>query len=182
MATEDFLSKPAVQIAAAVILPNIGGWAGGLITRSSLKPWYEGLKHPSFRPPNWVFGPTWTVLYSSMGYASYVVWKQGGGFSGAAKYPLMMYGTQLALNWAWTPIFFGLKNLKWSTVEIGALTVAAAATGVAFFKIDKVAGLIFIPYLAWLSFASLLNYTIYRDNTPAIEDKKPEEKPEEKKQ
>ncbi|CRK96219.1 CLUMA_CG009646, isoform A [Clunio marinus] len=176
MTLGDLLSKPAVQIAAAVILPNAGGWVNGVITKKNIKSWYEGLKHPSFRPPNWLFGPVWTALYSGMGYASYVVWKQGGGFGGQAKFPLMLYGAQLALNWAWSPIFFHYHELKWSTVEIGALTATAAATGIAFYNIEKVAGLIFVPYLAWLSFASLLNYSIYRLNTPAIEDKKPEEK------
>lgn len=73
----DFFSKPGVQIAAAVILPNLGGWAGGVITKKNIKSWFEGLKHPSVRPPNYAFGPVWTALYSGMGYASYVVYKQG---------------------------------------------------------------------------------------------------------
>jgi translocator protein len=119
-----------------------------------------------------MFAPVWTALYSSMGYASYLVWKEGGGFEGEAKIPLMLYATQLGLNWAWTPIFFGKKDLKWSSVEILALTATAAATGVAFHKINPLAGLLFIPYLAWLCVASALNITVYRDNTPAIEDKK----------
>jgi translocator protein len=113
MTLSEILSKPAVQITGAVILPNIGGWVGGFITQKSIKNWYEGLKFPKYRPPNYVFGPVWTALYSSMGYASYVVWKQGGGFNGNARVPLILFGTQLALNWAWTPIFFGLHNLKW---------------------------------------------------------------------
>lgn len=113
MSLSEVLSKPAVQIAGAVILPNIGGWAGGIITSKNIKSWYEGLKHPSFRPPNSVFGPVWTTLYCGMGYASYLVYKNGGGFSGPARFPLMLYGTQLALNWAWTPIFFHYHDLKW---------------------------------------------------------------------
>ncbi|CAO1371903.1 unnamed protein product [Diamesa serratosioi] len=172
MATQDFLSKPAVKIAAAVILPNIGGWAG-IVTSKVV---YEGLKHPSFRPPNWVFGPTWTVLYSSMGYASYVVWKQGGGFSGPAKYPLMMYGTQLALNWAWTPIFFGLKNLKWSTIHMVGITAAATTTAFSFFKLNKQAGLLLIPYLAWLVLATSLTYCLYRDNPKETNQSTPDAK------
>lgn len=73
----DCLSKPGVQVAAAVILPNLGGWVNGIITKDNIKTWFEGLKHPSVRPPNYVFGPVWTALYSSMGYASYVAYKQG---------------------------------------------------------------------------------------------------------
>jgi translocator protein len=108
-----------------------------------------------------------------MGYASYLVWKEGGGFKGAAKLPLLLYAAQLGLNWAWTPIFFGKKDLKWSSVEVLALTGAAAATGVAFYRINHLAGMLFVPYLVWLSLASALNITIYRDNRPeAIEGKK----------
>lgn len=113
MTLSEILDKPAVQIAGAVVLPNIGGILGGIITKNNIKTWFEGLKHPSFRPPNYVFGPVWTALYSSMGYASYVVYKQGGGFSGSAKYPLILYGAQIAANWAWTPIFFHFHELKW---------------------------------------------------------------------
>lgn len=113
MSLSEVLSKPAVQIAGAVILPNIGGWVNGAFIMNDIKNWYQGLKFPSFRPPDSVFGPVWTALYSGMGYASYVVYKQGGGFSGPARFPLMLYGAQLALNWAWTPIFFHYHELKW---------------------------------------------------------------------
>jgi translocator protein len=115
MALSEFLRKPAVQIAGAVILPQVGGWINGLYARDGIKVWYQNLKHPSFRPPDYIFGPVWTALYSGMGYASYVVYKQGGGFNGPARFPLMLYGAQLALNWAWTPIFFHYHELKWAS-------------------------------------------------------------------
>ncbi|KAL7012297.1 hypothetical protein ACKWTF_014750 [Chironomus riparius] len=172
---ESFFDKPAVQIAGAIIAPNIGGWLSGIQTRPHIKNWYEKLNLPTFRPPNYMFPIAWTTLYSAMGYASYRVYKEGNGFDGDAKIPLILYGTQLALNYAWTPIFFGMHELKWSCVEIVALTAAAAATGYSFYNIDKTAGLLFIPYLAWLSFATFLNYSVYKMNPKAIEDKKPEE-------
>lgn len=108
-----------------------------------------------------------------MGYASYLVWRDGGGFKGeSAKLPLALYGTQLALNWAWSPIFFHYHKLNWSSVEILLLTGSAAACGVAFFKVNHVAGWLFAPYVAWLCFASALNLRIWWDNREAIEDKK----------
>lgn len=168
----DLLSKPVVQIGASILLPNIGGWASGVLTRQHIKTWYEHLNLPKCRPPNYAFPIAWTTLYTSMGYASYLVWKNGGGFGGTARYPLMLYGLQFALNMAWTPIFFGMHELKWSCVEIVALTATAAATGISFFNIDKTAGYLFIPYVAWLTFATYLNYSIYRMNPKAIEEKK----------
>jgi len=144
------------------VLPNVGGWAGGLITFKNME-WYKGLARPSWTPPDRAFGPVWTALYTGMGFSSYLVWRDGGGFEGAAV-PLGLYGAQLALNWAWTPIFFGLHSLKWSFVEILALYGAAAATTVKFFEVNQTAGYLMIPYMAWLTLASALNFTVYRKN------------------
>ncbi|EDW03431.1 translocator protein [Drosophila grimshawi] len=165
----------ALKIAGAVILPNLGGLLGGYVTRKNLKNWYANLNFPTFRPPNWVFAPMWTSLYAGMGYASYLVWRDGGGFHGDAQLPLVAYGTQLALNWAWTPIFFGNHNIKGGLIEIIALTAAAGACGAMFYRVNKTAGLIFVPYMAWLGFATALNYAMWKLN-PKPE--KAEQKPE----
>lgn len=149
----------------AVSLPFVGGFAGSIITRSEIPNWYKGLKKPSWTPPNWLFGPVWTSLYAGMGYASFRVYDALGGFNDKSLIPLGLYGTQLALNWAWTPLFFGKHKLKWSLIEILALDVAVAATAISFYKEDKVAGLLFIPYLMWLSLASSLTAWIWKNNS-----------------
>ncbi|XP_012286168.1 translocator protein [Orussus abietinus] len=149
--------------AAATVFPNLGGWAGAYITRKNLNPWYQGLKKPSWTPPNWTFGPVWTGLYCTMGYSSYLVWRDAGGLEEAAL-PLSVYGVNVALNWAWTPLFFGAHNVKWALYEILALWGSTAALGIVFYRVNSVAGYLMIPYLAWNTLAVALNYVIYRDN------------------
>lgn len=106
-----------MKIAGAVILPNVGGWLGSTITRANLKPWYASLNKPKWNPPNYVFAPMWTSIYSAMGYASYLVYEDllasGNGFDRTAQICCALYANQLALNWAWTPIFFKYHSLKW---------------------------------------------------------------------
>ncbi|CAF4839012.1 translocator protein-like isoform X1 [Pieris napi] len=160
----------------SIILPNVGGWANGIFfagqIRKEDKSWYDELKKPSWNPPKWVFGPTWTVLYSGMGYASYLVYEECGGFTEDAVLPLTLYGGQLLLNWAWTPIFFGLKDFKLAFIEISVLGGAAVATTAAFAKVNKTAGALLVPYLAWLAYASTLSYYIWKNNPKEIKDEK----------
>jgi len=151
--------------AAATLLPYVGGFAGSFITRKNIPNWYEHLVKPSWRPPNWAFGPVWTCLYGGMGFASYLVWRDGGDATA-----LSLYSAQLALNWAWTPIFFGAHRVRAAFLEMCVLWAAAGATGLAFHQVNRAAGLLFLPYMAWLSLAAALNYAVWRDNgaTPEV--------------
>ncbi|XP_053619399.1 translocator protein-like isoform X2 [Plodia interpunctella] len=153
----------------SIILPNLGGWANGLYFAGQIRKgdeltWYDQLNKPTWTPPKWVFGPTWTVLYSSMGYASYLVLEECADTPEKAVLPLSLYGGQLLLNWAWTPIFFGLKDFKLAFIEGSVLIGAASATAASFAVVDKKAALLMLPYLAWLGYAMSLTYYVWKNN------------------
>jgi tryptophan-rich sensory protein len=124
--------------------------------------WYARLRKPSWRPPNWLFAPVWTVLYLMIAFAGWLVWRSAG--LGGATTALALYALQLLLNALWTPVFFGLHRLDLGFAVIVALWLGIAATIVAFAPVNGVAALLMIPYLAWVSFASLLNFAVWRLN------------------
>jgi translocator protein len=135
---------------------------GGTFTSAGMPEWYMSLEKPAFNPPSWVFGPVWTALYIMMAVAAWLVWK-ASGFRGAAT-ALTLYFVQLALNLAWSGIFFGLRAPGWALVEIVALWIAILATIVLFFRHSRVAGWLMVPYLLWVSFAAVLNAAIWSLN------------------
>lgn len=119
--------------------------------------WYAALRKPPLTPPNWLFGPAWTVLYLSIAVAGWLVWRA------PRKEPLALalWGIQLALNAAWSWLFFGLQRPGLALIEIGVLLVLILATTVAFFRVRRMAGVLFAPYAAWVSFAAYLNAGIW---------------------
>jgi tryptophan-rich sensory protein len=133
---------------------------GGLATASNVNGWYVGADKAPWSPPNWVFGPVWTTLYVAMAVAAWLVWRRRTGTSRAA---LTIYGVQLVLNLLWTPVFFGLypalgTPALWTAFAIiVALAVAVATTVMLFGPISRPAGLLMLPYLSWVVFASSLN-------------------------
>ena len=135
---------------------------GGAVTTPKIGTWYANLVKPSWNPPNWIFGPVWSALYCCMAVAGWLVWRQDG--VAGAKLPLALFGVQLALNVLWSFIFFGLENPGLAFVEAILLWAAIAATMMAFWQRSMVAGILFVPYLAWVSFASVLNLTVWRLN------------------
>ncbi len=124
--------------------------------------WYEGLAKPSWNPPNWAFAPAWTVLYIMNAVAGWLVWHQAG-FSGAGV-AMAVYGVQLLFNAGWSAVFFGLKRPDWAFAEVIGLWLSILATIIVFLPISQTAGLLLLPYLAWVSFAAFLNLTIWRLN------------------
>jgi len=150
-------------LAAFVAIPLVVAALGATATASSVGSWYAGLSKPPFSPPNAIFGPVWTVLYVLMGVAAWRVWRAAGSLR-AAQGPLTLWGVQLALNLGWSFVFFGLRSPGWALVEIAALLAAIAVTAGAFWRRDRLAGLLFAPYLAWVAFASVLNFAIWRLN------------------
>lgn len=123
--------------------------------------YYARLAKPAWAPPPWLFGPAWTLLYALMGIAAWLVAVQGGA---GTRRALGMWGVQLGFNAAWTPIFFGLRIPGVALVEIAVMWVAIALTTVAFFGRRALAGALLLPYLAWVTFAAVLNFEIWRLN------------------
>lgn len=115
--------------------------------------WYNTLNKPFFNPPSWVFGPAWTILYILMAVSAYLVWKKKGS--------LKLFWIQLALNLAWSPAFFGAHNILLSLFIIVPMWIFILKTIKAFAKIDKMASYLLYPYLAWVSFATLLNFSVW---------------------
>lgn len=124
--------------------------------------WYDGLNKPTWNPPGWLFGPVWSCLYAMMAVAAWLVWKRGG-FS-AHRQALGLFLAQLFLNALWTPLFFGLHQPGLAFVEILLMWLAIAATLIAFRPISRPAFWLLVPYLAWVSFAAVLNGTLWRMN------------------
>ena len=120
----------------------------------------RNLAKPSWTPPNWLFGPVWSCLYLGMAVAAWLVWRQGSGFL-----PMALFATQLLLNAAWSWLFFALHIPGVAFVEIVLLWAAIAATTIVFWRRSILAGLLFVPYWAWVSYASVLNFSIWRLNT-----------------
>jgi len=124
--------------------------------------WYASLNKPSWNPPSWLFGPVWSALYTMMAVAAWLVWRRGG--FAAQRTPLALFVVQLALNAAWSPLFFGLQWAGVAFAEMMLLWLAIVATLISFRRANPVAGWLLAPYLAWVSFAAVLNFTLWRLN------------------
>ena len=131
---------------------------GGLLTASSIQDWYPGLVKPAFNPPNWIFGPVWSLLYLMMAVAAWRVWRTAGWRG--ARLALTLYFIQLALNLGWSALFFGMRQPAWALADCVVLLLLIIATGLRFSRHDRVAGMLFLPYAAWVAFAALLNGAI----------------------
>ncbi len=144
---------------------GLAAWLGLVFSASltgvfvSTGDWYAELSKPPWNPPNWIFGPVWTVLYIMMAVAAWRVWLRGGWKQ--QRTALGLFLVQWALNAIWTPLFFGLHQLGWAFAEILLLLAMILLTIRAFWMCDRLAGALLIPYAAWVAFASVLNGTIW---------------------
>lgn len=135
---------------------------GSVLTGVSVNDWYPGLRKPSWNPPGWVFGPVWSALYLSMAVSAWLVWRRRG-LSGAAR-PLGLFALQLALNVAWSGLFFGLRMSGAALAEIVLLWGAILATALSFRRETPLAGWLLAPYLLWVAFAAVLNLALWKMN------------------
>jgi tryptophan-rich sensory protein len=149
-----------LKLLISVAVPLAVGGLSGYATSGGVSTWYPGLAKPSFNPPSWAFGPVWTLLYILMGVAAFLVWRQGLRTDGV-KSALTVFLIQLALNGLWSVLFFGLQAPGWALVEIILLWLAIIATMVLFWRIVPTAGRLLLPYLVWVSFATVLNASLW---------------------
>lgn len=144
----------------SMLITMLCGAAGGLITVNAVHTWYPGIRKPGFNPPNWLFGPVWSTLFILIGIAAYMVWRKRQLIS-RPSLVAWVYTLQLLLNLAWSFLFFYLHQVGAAFAEILLLLAVILWNGWLFYRTDKTAGLLFIPYFLWVSFAAVLTYNIY---------------------
>lgn len=147
------------KLAISIIIPLLTGFLGSFFTSSSVNTWYTTINKPAFNPPNWIFGPVWTILFILMGISFYLVWSLD--FGNKKWLAIGIFSINLILNLSWSLLFFGLKNPFLAFVEIIALWLVILANVIIFYNTSKPASILLVPYLLWVSFASIVNYYIY---------------------
>ena len=152
--------KNILKLIIAIAICQLIGNIGTIFTISAISTWYVTLQKPSFTPPNWLFGPVWTTLFTLIGISLYLVWNKGLENKNV-KSSIFIFFLQLVLNVFWSFLFFGLKFPFYAFIEIIILWIAIAVTIFKFYNVSKKAGLIIIPYLVWVSVALALNYYVW---------------------
>ena len=151
--------KKTFDLILAVLICQGMGLIGSLFTTPAIPSWYAGLVKPSFNPPNWIFAPAWILLYTLMGIAAFLIWNRRNGKK-KIKTALVLFSVQLVLNSLWSIIFFGLHLPQYAFLEILVLWFFILLTLLSFYKISKPAGPLLLPYILWVSFATILNLSI----------------------
>ena len=152
-------SSQLLALILCIILPLSVGSISGIATAGNITTWYAMLNKPWFNPPDYLFGPVWTALYFLMGISLFMVWKSPRG--SLRTRALLFFGIQLALNFAWSFIFFHFKQTGGAMIEIILVWISIVTMIILFYRINKTAALLQIPYLLWVSFASVLNGSIW---------------------
>jgi tryptophan-rich sensory protein len=150
--------KNWVKLLASIAIPQLVAATGAYVTITGRGSWYEFIQRPAWNPPDWVFGPVWTVIYILMGIAFYLVWKSD---KPSRRLPMTLWGIQLGLNFLWSFLFFGQHEVGRALIEIFALWLAILLTIFSFAKINRTAAWLLVPYISWVSFAAILNYAIW---------------------
>ena len=149
-----------INLLLAILICQIAGIIGTIFTTPAIPIWYANLEKPFFSPPNWLFAPVWIILYTLMGISVYLIWERGTKKKDV-KSALLAFSGQLVLNSVWSIIFFGLKSPFYAFLIIVFLWLVILLTIVKFYKLSKKAGLLLVPYILWVSFATVLNYYIW---------------------
>lgn len=144
----------------AVVIPQLAGLIGAFFTNPATSNWYIALQKPTLNPPAWVFGPVWTLLYFLMGVAAFLVWKKGWQYRSVKKAVGFFLG-QLIVNISWSIVFFGAKQAGYAFLDIILLWGVILATIVMFYRVSRLAAVLMLPYIVWVSFAAYLNGAIY---------------------
>lgn len=152
-----------LKLITAIAVSQLAGIIGSVFTVSSVGTWYAGLRKPGFTPPSWLFGPVWITLYALMGIAAWLVWRKGLEHR-VVRIALALFLVQLVLNTLWSVIFFGAQAPLYAFIEIIFLWLAIVLTMVWFFRVSTYAGILLIPYIVWVSYATVLNGFIWNLN------------------
>ena len=153
---KQYLTRKNAITGLLVVVPIIVSLLLGLITSAQINGWYKTLNKPSWTPPNWLFGPMWAFLYITTAIASAIVYRKWDSNPPRVKNALTFYGIQYVFNILWTPLFFLFHWLEVALVDILILLVLIPITGIKFYRISEIAGLIFIPYFVWVFYATTL--------------------------
>jgi translocator protein len=152
-----------LKLITSIIICLFTGFIGSIFTSPSIPTWYAALTKPSFDPPDWIFAPVWTTLFVLMGISLYLVWNKGLQDK-KVKISMFTFGIQLLLNVLWSFLFFGLHSPFYAFLEIIVLWIAIMLTIVNFSRVSRTAGFLLLPYICWVSFAAILNFSIWRLN------------------